>query len=162
MLMLLFWPLAQSKPAPWWGNKFWDKHYWHWYPKNFYFASPEIRNMVLKLTDTLEQNGMISSDIGNTYQADHAQSNWNIAESDQIYSRVNERINFRLKNFQIAQLITCQSYVQFQNKLRMTCIQKRSLKDLTKISHKKNGTVCYYQKTGKSRINVTHPTGIPN
>ena len=36
------------------------------------------KNMVAKITNTLEQNGMISENIGNTYQADHAQQNGNI------------------------------------------------------------------------------------
>ena len=42
------------------------------------------------LMDTLDQNVITIHKMGNTYQADHAQSNGNIVESaiDHVYSRI--------------------------------------------------------------------------
>ena len=60
------------------------------------------KEMVFRLRDVLEQNGMETLIIGNTYQADHAQANGKIAESalDQIYARINEENKVTVKKLE--------------------------------------------------------------
>ena len=50
-----------------------------------------LKRVVSPLIEVLDVNGLVCHQVGNTYQADHAQANGNIAESalDHVYTPIN-------------------------------------------------------------------------
>ena len=98
------------------------------------------KEMVFRLTDTLEQNGMEVLEIGNTYQADHAQSNGKIAESalDHIYMRLNDENQHNIRKLKnsstdhVPIVITVSK--QISNESHFKSITKRSYKNFSSES----------------------------
>ena len=72
------------------------------YTLNKWLDPKYIHNKILsELFQVTDENGIKIQKVGNTYQADHAQANGNIAESaiDHVYTRSEEQIKIEvLKN----------------------------------------------------------------
>ena len=91
-----------------------------------------------RMSVTLVTGGVLEAlNIGNTYQADHAQAIGNIAESalDQIYARIKEENQFTVKKLENSSTdhlpIKITVSKQISDEMHLKTITKRSYKNFT-------------------------------